>query len=70
MFWYGELRDTHILDTFMVSSLVDSYSILGVPIFSAFHIVVDRNEGWIQFQLGCDCQNLFSTTGYPAIQVV
>lgn len=50
---------------FMVSSWADQYSILGLPFFSAYHIVVDRDNGRINFQLGCGCE--FSTDGYPKI---
>lgn len=31
----------------------DSYIVLGLPIFSAFHILLDRDKGSIGFSLGC-----------------
>ena len=43
------------------------YSILGLPFFSAFHIILDRTNFQITFQPGCDCES--SSDGYPKILV-
>lgn len=51
--------------TFMVGSWGSQYAILGLPFFSAFHVVVDKDLGKMTFQLGCDCES--STDGYPKI---
>jgi hypothetical protein len=39
-------------------------SILGLPFFSAYHILLDREEGTLTFRQGCLCN---STDGYPKI---
>lgn len=51
--------------TFMIGTWGDQYAVLGLPFFSAYHIVVDRDSGQISFQLGCNCEN--SPDGYPKI---
>lgn len=50
---------------FMVGSVGDQYTILGLPFFAAYHIVVDRDSGKITFQLGCGCDQ--ATDSYPTI---
>lgn len=50
---------------FMISSVGDSYAILGLPFFQAYHIVVDRDIGQVSFQLGCGCE--LATDSYPII---
>ncbi|KAJ3373998.1 hypothetical protein HDU91_000054 [Kappamyces sp. JEL0680] len=50
---------------FLVASWGDRYGILGLPFFSAYHIVVDRDSGKLSFQLGCACES--SVDGYPKI---
>jgi hypothetical protein len=41
---------------FLISAGADEYAILGLPIYSAFYIVVDRDTGIIGFSLGCGCK--------------
>jgi hypothetical protein len=51
----------------LIAGTVDfSFIILVLPFFSAFHIVVDRDLGTLNFQLGCGCAE--SDDGYPWIQ--
>lgn len=42
----------------------DPYMILGLPYFSAFHIILDRENQEITFSPGCGCQ---TTDKYPLI---
>ncbi|KAJ3304490.1 hypothetical protein HDV03_002699 [Kappamyces sp. JEL0829] len=51
--------------TFMISQGDDNYAILGLPLFSAYHIVLDRTEGSITFQPGCGCES--SQDQYPLL---
>ncbi|KAJ3303526.1 Beta-secretase 2 [Kappamyces sp. JEL0829] len=52
---------------FMVTTGADSdlFAILGLPLFSAYHIVIDKDRGSMSFSPGCDCEN--ATDGYPSI---
>ncbi|KAI8900855.1 aspartic peptidase domain-containing protein [Globomyces pollinis-pini] len=43
----------------------DDFAVLGLPIFSAYHIVLDRLNGRVSFALGCGCNS--SPDGYPKI---
>ena len=50
---------------FMITSQSESSVVFGLPFFSAYHIVVDRDLGQMTFQIGCGCY--FATDGYPKI---
>jgi len=50
---------------FMVASYSETYAILGLPFFSSFHIMVDRDIGKITFKQGCECS--VRNDGYPKI---
>jgi Eukaryotic aspartyl protease len=50
---------------FMITSMSETSVIFGLPFFSAYHIVVDRDLGKLTFQIGCGCY--FATDGYPKI---
>ena len=52
---------------FMVGDGGIHFSILGMPFFSTFHIILDRTNYEITFQPGCDCEA--SMDGYPKILV-
>jgi hypothetical protein len=51
----------------MIVGSNDYYAILGLPIFSSYHIVLDRNNGSITFTSGCACEA--AVDGYPKILV-
>lgn len=53
--------------TFMVSVGTNQQIVLGLPFFSAFHIVIDRDLGIMTFDRGCGCST--ATDGYPTISV-
>ncbi|KAJ3326160.1 hypothetical protein HDV06_000036 [Boothiomyces sp. JEL0866] len=43
----------------------DQYAVLGLPFFSAYYVLADRNLGQLQISLGCSC--LLSSSTYPKI---
>lgn len=45
----------------------DTYATLGLPVFSAYYIEVDRDLGSIGFSLGCGCN--IANDGYPQIKM-
>ncbi|KAJ3256925.1 hypothetical protein HK103_005043 [Boothiomyces macroporosus] len=49
----------------MITAGYDQYAVLGLPFFSAYYVLVDRNSGQLQVSLGCSC--LYSTSNYPKI---
>jgi hypothetical protein len=51
----------------MIQEGDDFNAIFGLTLFSSYHIVADRNEGSLNFALGCDCENSFD--GYPSISL-
>ena len=47
---------------------IGSFGILGTPVHMAYHLVMDRDNRTVNFQLGCGCES--STDGYPAMQKI
>ncbi|KAJ3326161.1 hypothetical protein HDV06_000037 [Boothiomyces sp. JEL0866] len=49
----------------IVSSSSNYFVVLGLPFFSAFHVVADLSSGQLTVSIGCACS--YSTDGYPQI---
>lgn len=51
---------------FMVADLgSDDFAIMGLPFYTAYHIVMDRTNNLVKFQPGCGCESLLDR--YPEI---
>jgi hypothetical protein len=51
---------------FLIAGIPTTYAVLGLPIFSTFHVVLDRALNTISFQPGCGCES--SSTSMAAIK--